>query len=300
MIDIDSIRQNNPIQSVVEKFTGQQVTRRNIHCPFHEDRNPSLHVYDDGKFKCFSCGRHGDCIDFVGYFFFGDSYDPETHFTEVVDKLGGLEIRPLPQQISRPKPEKPKLTIDLEQCIDWHATMPTQRRAYWHSRGLNDATIDSYFLGWDGKRYTIPLLYRLVPFGIKRRQSDIDDSISAKYIMAAGSRAGIFNADVLWTADACVICEGEIDAMLLTQLGYRAVTSTAGANTWKDDWARFFTHVRDIYLLFDNDAAGREGAAKVHATLRRARIVTLPDGVKDVGELWQAGYAASWLRENVG
>ena len=300
MIDIDSIRQNNPIQSVVEKFTGQQVTRRNIHCPFHEDRNPSLHVYDDGKFKCFSCGRHGDVIDFVGYFFFGDSYNPAVHFTEVVDKLGGLEIRPLPQQISRPKPEKPKLTIDLEQCIDWHATMPTQRRAYWHSRGLNDATIDSYFLGWDGKRYTIPLLYRLVPFGIKRRQSDIDDSISAKYIMAAGSRAGIFNADVLWTADTCVICEGEIDAMLLTQLGYRAVTSTAGANTWKADWARFFTHVRDIYLLFDNDAAGREGAAKVHATLRRARIVTLPDGVKDVGELWQAGYAASWLRENVG
>lgn len=300
MIDIDSIRQNNPIQSVVEKFTGQQVTRRNIHCPFHEDRNPSLHVYDDGKFKCFSCGRHGDVIDFVGYFFFGDSYNPDVHFTEVVDKLGGLEIRPLPQQISRPKPEKPKLTIDLEQCIDWHATMPTQRRSYWHSRGLNDTTIDSYFLGWDGKRYTIPLLYRLVPFGIKRRQSDIDDSISAKYIMSAGSRAGIFNADVLWTADACVICEGEIDAMLLTQLGYRAVTSTAGANTWKDDWARFFTHVRDIYLLFDNDAAGREGAAKVHATLRRARIVTLPDGVKDVGELWQAGYAASWLRENVG
>lgn len=300
MIDIDSIRQNNPIQSVVEKFTGQQVTRRNIHCPFHEDRNPSLHVYDDGKFKCFSCGRHGDVIDFVGYFFFGDSYNPDVHFTEVVDKLGGLEIRPLPQQISRPKPEKPKLTIDLEQCIDWHATMPTQRRSYWHSRGLSDATIDSYFLGWDGKRYTIPLLYRLVPFGIKRRQSDIDDSINAKYIMAAGSRAGIFNADVLWTADACVICEGEIDAMLLTQLGYRAVTSTAGANTWKDDWARFFTHVRDIYLLFDNDAAGREGAAKVHATLRRARIVTLPDGVKDVGELWQAGYAASWLRENVG
>lgn len=300
MIDIDSIRQNNPIQSVVEKFTGQQVTRRNIHCPFHEDKNPSMHVYDDGKFKCFSCGRHGDVIDFVGYFFFGDSYNPDVHFAEVVDRLGGLDIRPLPPQINRPAPPKPKLTIDLEQCIDWHTTMPTQRRAYWHSRGLSDATIDSYFLGWDGKRYTIPLLYRLVPFGVKRRQSDVADGIDAKYIMTTGSRAGIFNADVLWTADTCVICEGEIDAMMLTQLGYRAVTSTAGAGSWKEDWARFFTHVRDIYLLFDNDKAGREGAAKVHATLRRARIVTLPEGVKDVGDLWAAGYAASWLKENLG
>lgn len=300
MIDIDSIRQSNPIQSVVEKFTGQQVTRHNIHCPFHEDRNPSMHVYDDGKFKCFSCNRHGDVIDFVGFFFFGDNYNPDTHFTEVVDRLGGLEIRPLPAQITRAKPEKPKLTISLEQCLDWHTAMPEQRRSYWHSRGLSDATIDAYFLGWDGKRYTIPLLYRLVPFGIKRRQSDIADGIDAKYIMQTGSRAGIFNADVLANAEACVICEGEIDALLLSQLGYRAVTSTAGAGSWKPDWARFFTHVRDIYLLFDNDKAGREGASKVHATMRRAKIITLPDGIKDVGELWAAGYAASWVKENLG
>jgi DNA primase len=88
--------------------------------------------------------------------------------------------------------------------------------------------------------------------------------------------------------------------MILTQLGYNAVTSTAGAGSWKEDWARFFTHVKDIHLLFDNDKAGREGAAKVHATLRRAKIVTLPEGVKDVGELWATGSAASWLRENVG
>ena len=300
MIDIESIRQSNPIQSVVEKFTGQPVEKHKIFAPWRQESTPSVHIYDDGKWWDFGAGIGGDVIDFVGYYFFGTGYNPDVHFTEVVDRIGGLDIRPLPAQITRPAPPKPKLTISLEQCIDWHTTMPTPRRAYWHSRGLSDATIDSYFLGWDGKRYTIPLLYRLVPFGIKRRQSDIADGIDAKYIMQTGSRAGIFNADVLWTADTCVICEGEIDAMLLTQHGYRAVTSTAGANTWKEDWARFFTHVRDIYLLFDNDEAGKEGAAKVHATLRRARIVTLPEGVKDVGDLWAAGYAASWLKENVG
>lgn len=73
-----------------------------------------------------------------------------------------------------------------------------------------------------------------------------------------------------------------------------------GAGSWKADWARFFTHIRDIYLLFDNDKAGQVGASKVHATMRRARIVTLPEGIKDIGELWAAGYAASWLKENIG
>lgn len=301
MIDVDSIKQSNPLSIIVERFTGQQVVKHKIFAPWRQESTPSVHVYDDGRWWDYGAGIGGDVIDFVGYYFFGTAYNPDTHFTEIVDKLGALDIRPLPAQIIRPKPEKPKLSISLEQCVEWHEAMPPLRRAYWHSRGLNDATINEFFLGWDGRRYTIPLLYRLIPFGVKRRQSDVADGIDAKYIMTTGSRAGIFNSDVLWGASAsCVICEGEIDAMLLHQLGYRAVTSTAGAGSWKEDWARFFTHVRDIYLLFDNDRAGKEGAARVHSTLRRARIVELPEGVKDVGELWAAGYAASWTKENLG
>ena len=35
-------------------------------CPFHEDRNPSLKIYPDGKgFYCFTCGTGGDPIKFV-------------------------------------------------------------------------------------------------------------------------------------------------------------------------------------------------------------------------------------------
>lgn len=298
---VQDFKDSNTIEQIVEKFGNQTIGRNHkIFAPWRQENTPSVHIYEDGSWYDFGGGFGGDVFDFLGYHFFGNNYSPDTHFADVVDRLGALDIRPLPPQTTRPKPEKPKLDISLEQCMEWHDTMPPDRRAYWHSRGLSDTTINTFLLGWDGKRYTIPLLYRLIPFGIKRRQSEIADNIDAKYIMAAGSRAGIFNADTLWTASACVICEGEIDAMLLTQFGYHAVTSTAGAGSWKPEWARFFTHVRDIYILFDNDKAGKEGAAKVHATLRRAHIVSLPEGIKDVGELWAAGYAANWLSENVG
>jgi DNA primase len=298
---VEDFKRNNPIDAIIERYGNQQVGRdHKIFAPWRAEATPSVHIYEDGSWHDFGAGVGGDVLDYLGHFFFGSNYSRDTHFPDVVDRIGSLDIKPLPAQISRPKPVKPKLTIDLEQCLTWHDTMPTHRRAYWHGRGLTDTTINQFFLGWDGKRYTIPLLYRLIPFGVKRRQSDVDDGIDAKYIMTTGSRAGIYNADALAAAQQCIICEGEIDAMILTQLGYNAVTSTAGAGSWKEDWARFFTHVKDIHLLFDNDKAGREGAAKVHATLRRARIVTLPEGVKDVGELWQAGYAASWLKENVG
>ena len=35
-----------------------------IICPFHDDRTPSLHIYND-HFKCFACGAHGDTIDWL-------------------------------------------------------------------------------------------------------------------------------------------------------------------------------------------------------------------------------------------
>lgn len=39
-----------------------------ICCPFHNEKTPSLKLFDDG-FKCFGCGESGSVIDFVGKLF---------------------------------------------------------------------------------------------------------------------------------------------------------------------------------------------------------------------------------------
>ena len=62
---------SDPLETIpppvyVEQLTGQRVGRsRKIHCPFHEDRTPSMHVYDDpGRgWYCFGCGRGGSIYD---------------------------------------------------------------------------------------------------------------------------------------------------------------------------------------------------------------------------------------------
>lgn len=331
MIDIESIRLANPLDQVVERFTGQQIEKHKISCPLHSDTTPSMHIYDDGGFKCFQCGVHGDVLDFVGYFYFGQQYDPATHFTEIIDRLGGINIAPLPERIVKPKPEPAKLSIDLASIMDWHLNMPDIRRAYWLKRGLFDQTINDFMLGWDGKRYTIPHLYRLVPFGVKRRVSQEEMSAAIqrneeharqitadnpaiteqalkkmlpappeKYTSVTGSRAGLFNADALWNTDRVVICEGEIDAMLLTQYGYPAVSSTVGAGTWKADWVKLFSSVRQIWILYDNDDAGRKGSSLVFSTLRRAKIVGYPAGIKDCGDLFdKSPRPVNWLHESL-
>ena len=53
----------------VERLTGAPVGRSGkVRCPFHEDRTPSLHVYEDPRrgWYCFGCGRGGSIYDFAG------------------------------------------------------------------------------------------------------------------------------------------------------------------------------------------------------------------------------------------
>jgi len=60
----DPLRALDPAH-YVSVLTGQTVGRsRKISCPFHEDRTPSLHVYEDPEdgWFCFGCKRHGHTV----------------------------------------------------------------------------------------------------------------------------------------------------------------------------------------------------------------------------------------------
>ena len=57
-----------PILDVISRVV--QLTKRGKShiglCPFHKDRNPSLHVYpQQNRFHCFGCLKGGDAIDFI-------------------------------------------------------------------------------------------------------------------------------------------------------------------------------------------------------------------------------------------
>jgi putative DNA primase/helicase len=98
--------------------------------------------------------------------------------------------------------------------------------------------------------------------------------------------------ELLAERDAPVfIVEGEKDADRLARLGLVATCNAGGANTWPDAVNRFFEG-RTVYILPDNDAAGRSHAEKVAAALHgiadSVRIVFLPD-------LPPGGDVSDWL-----
>ena len=56
-----------------------------IVCPFHDDHDPSLQLYDNGSLYCFGCQRGGTIYDFAGALWGLDTKGRE--FLELRDRL---------------------------------------------------------------------------------------------------------------------------------------------------------------------------------------------------------------------
>lgn len=62
----EKIATSLPIEDVIGEVVSLKKAgqRRTGCCPFHEEKTPSFHVFDD-HYHCFGCGAHGDTIEFV-------------------------------------------------------------------------------------------------------------------------------------------------------------------------------------------------------------------------------------------
>ena len=63
-----------PVRAAAEKYGLEVNFASMVRCPFHEDRTPSMKLYEDHYF-CFGCGKHGDVIDLAAELFAIPPYD---------------------------------------------------------------------------------------------------------------------------------------------------------------------------------------------------------------------------------
>ena len=176
--------------------------------------------------------------------------------------------------------------------------------AYMRSRGLLHSTIERFNLGFvespapghsryrgmvsipyeDGIGRTRGIRYRALPGREDGTRYLATKGFSHLFAVRASDHGTVY------------LCEGEIDAMILWQLGYRAV-GIPGANAWQDYHKFLFRNCDEVVLCFDNDEPkagkrgnpGQMGAAKVYRSLERIGIVTrhvlLPRGM-DVNDAY--------------
>ena len=113
-------------------------------------------------------------------------------------------------------------------------------------------------------------------------------------LVIAGVKYGevrLFNVRALEESqhgDEVIVCEGELDCLVLLQNGLLAVTSTGGAGTFKPEWAKWFKGKRAV-LVFDNDNAGKVASERVaellHGNGVGVRIAKLPESVGAKGDV---------------
>jgi hypothetical protein len=140
-------------------------------------------------------------------------------------------------------------------------------RDYWYSRGYTDATIDLFKLGYSGDWYTIPIF---VDGKFKNFQCRTPDKKMRHWYRGVGPLP--FNLDYVKNKEFFVLTEGPVDAIMLMQQGLPAMSTNTGAGYFETEWVSEFKNLREVWVIHDNDKAGRKGArniGKIFGTLAR-------------------------------
>ena len=180
--------------------------------------------------------------------------------------------------------------------------MPQHIKEYLENRGLNTDYFgygNYYGTNW----VTIPVKdINGKTIFLKLRKDPLEPDTVSKYrFFPYGNNSCLFGQELLSTySDYVIICEGEFDCLLLRSHGLNAITSTAGAGTFKEEWIEQIKHIKDIYICFDNDNAGLIGVKKIVKKLSKYYdnlfIIEIPE-VKDVTDYFLAGKDIAKIKE---
>lgn len=189
------------------------------------------------------------------------------------DKKKALEMLDIRQKISSgyvPAIKEQRYFTPYEKMVNAFWKAGQTEREYWYHRKLTDRTIDRHRLGFYDGWYFMPLYIndRFVNFQCRR---DKPEKKIRLWYKEANWKPVLINADILNLVDKVFITEGTVDALLLNQEGVPAVAQTAGAVYWSPYWYPYFSRVKEIYYVADNDDAGRKAAARVAQALGEDR-----------------------------
>jgi DNA primase len=96
----------------------------------------------------------------------------------------------------------------------------------------------------------------------------------ATHLYLPGPRRGVWNHQAAKRSKAIILTESIIDALTLYNAGFKDVIPCYGVNGFTKDQFDLITRsqVKEVYICFDLDDAGKDGAAKIAALLKEKSI----------------------------
>lgn len=262
---------------------------------------------------CPQCGRNGHLyIDAEKEVFYCQKcgYGKGLHLDHLKRKLmNGKNDKPTiaPAFPKIQQKTKPPTTEYLQQChhrlLDPAGAVPAE----WLTkvRGFSVEAIHHFYLGferlfdrdWIVIPYTkkgkpVNVKYRSVPTRKQMEDGTIEwDDSNKSFRRWAGGESILFNHDCMAQIKDGVafMVEGEFDVITMWDQGYNNVVgTTVGAKGSKTEWADYLDPFTDIYLIYDTDTPGQDGARELARRFGENRCykVLLPDGVKDINDFF--------------
>ncbi|MBK1972337.1 DNA primase [Campylobacter sp. TTU-622] len=307
MIDkasIENLSQRIDIVDIISHFieVKKQGSSYICVCPFHNDKNPSMHINSQkGFYHCFSCKAGGDVFKFVM------DYE-KISFKEAVEKVATLSNFTLTYTKEKKEQKDLKYILPLLNAF-YKENLPKHKEilSYLYSRKLNDQDIKKFELGFAPKseetlrlltneninfqdalevgaiknqdkefyasfiqRITFPIYDHkniLVGFGGRT----LNTSNLAKYVNSPQNKlfdkSRIFYAfniakDYIAQKKEIIICEGYMDAIAFHKAGLNNAVAVLGTALTQNHLPLIKRYDAKVILCFDNDNAGLQAAFK--------------------------------------
>lgn len=148
-------------------------------------------------------------------------------------------------------------------------------RGYWYRRCLTDDTIDRFKLGKYDGYWMLPVFIEGHFVNFQCRTDFPEKKIRPWY---RGFGPLLYNSSILPFVKTIFVTEGPVDAILLNQEGFPAVSHTGGASGWVDKWFPLFRRQSKIIYVVDNDIAGYNSVRKLARSLGENRLYLLTFG----------------------
>lgn len=296
---IDQVRERAQIVDLFDNAKLKKIGHEFVtHCPWHDDRSPSLSISPQKNFVyCPVCARGEDAI--------GWTMDQKgLDFTEAVLSLAkqyNIEVQAAEaedtERYKREREERARLYIKREHELEqFHEDLwGSPAFDYLLGRGLSVETMLEFKLGWNGRRVMFPLndgqgrtvgfTGRVLDDSKPKYKNSSNDAIYQKAEMIFGldkARSEIIKSGTI------VICEGQFDVIRLWQEGVRNVVAVSGSSLTKAMVEKIVKtcKVSKVVLCFDGDLGGEKAAERAIVELQEfalrgeidLQILTMPEG----------------------
>lgn len=236
-------------------------------CPFHNEKTPSFYVYPEtSSFFCFGCNAGGSAIDFVMRI-------QNLDFVEAVKTLAARAGMPLPDEDDSLSKLRGRVLMMNREAARFYveqlnAPAGKEARAYLRRRGLEDATIRRFGLGYAPDAFG-ELLRHLKGKGFLEEEL-LEGGLCKR--SAKGNLYDAFRGRVMFPI---IDLRGNVIAF-----GGRALAAEVGAKYINSSDTPVFKKSRSLFAL---------NVAKKNT----ARRYLLAEGYMDVISLHQAGFTTA-------